>query len=170
MTAKRAALGGLLASIALIASAYASAFLPGGAPAWAAWAMALGTPAALVAMMILGASRQEEPLGALLVPFAFSGCVLAGGFVAALALPASEAAGVPLYGGLPLRAAVIIYAIGLLPIVVLPIAYARTFERQTLRPGDLERVREAAEAFRRSQNAAAAPASHPEPELSGAAR
>jgi len=42
---------------------------------------------------------------------------------------------------LPARAAIVIYGVGLLPIVVLPIAYALTFETQTLSAEDVERVR-----------------------------
>jgi hypothetical protein len=154
MTPKRLALASLVLAALAIAAAYATAFLPGGAPGWAAWPMALGIPVALLAIMVLGAARGREPLGALGWPFAFSALVLAGGFSLALGLPASEAPGVPLHGGLPLRAAVIIYGIGLLPIVVLPIAYALTFERQTLRPADLERVRLAGQAWRARQAAA----------------
>jgi hypothetical protein len=159
--AKRGALIGLLGAVLAIAVAYGSAFVPGGAPVWAAWVMAVATPAALVAMMVLGATRTGEPLGSLAWPFAFSGVVLAGGFLLALGLPADEASGVPLYGGLPLRAAIVLYGIGLLPIVMLPIAYALTFERQTLRAGDLERVREAARAWKDSQ-APKSPAAVPE--------
>jgi hypothetical protein len=151
MTKRTALLALALASLA-IAAAYASAFLPGGAPAWAPWPMALGIPAALVAVMILGAARDGK-IGKLAFPFAFSGLVLAAGFAAALALPASEAPGVALYGGLPLRAAVIIYGIGLFPIVVLPIAYALTFHEQTLTAADLERVRRAGEEFARRRDA-----------------
>jgi hypothetical protein len=36
----------------------------------------------------------------------------------------------------------VIYGIGLLPIIVLPVAYALTFEAQTLNAEDVERVRE----------------------------
>jgi hypothetical protein len=36
----------------------------------------------------------------------------------------------------------VIYGIGLLPIIVLPVAYALTFEAQTLSADDVERVRE----------------------------
>jgi hypothetical protein len=46
-----------------------------------------------------------------------------------------------LWLGLPARAAVVIYGIGLLPIVVLPVAYALTFDTQTLSADDVERVR-----------------------------
>ena len=41
-----------------------------------------------------------------------------------------------------------IYGVGLLPIFVLPIAYALTFETQTLSAEDVERVRELARANR----------------------
>ena len=40
-----------------------------------------------------------------------------------------------------MRAAIVIYGIGLLPIIVLPVAYALTFEAMTLSAEDLERVR-----------------------------
>jgi hypothetical protein len=148
---KRIALAVLVLAALAIAAAYASAFLPGGAPAWAPWPMALGIPAALVSVMVLGAAGERGGIGRLVYPFAFSALVLAGGFAAALALPAGEAPGAALFLGLPLRAAVVIYGIGILPIVVLPIAYALTFFEQTLKPGDLERVRLAGQAFARER-------------------
>jgi hypothetical protein len=155
--AKRLALPALLLATLAIALSYAAAFAPGGAPAWAPWPMALGIPLALVATMVLGAARHGR-VGRLAFPFGFSALVLAGGFAAALALPANEGPGSALWLGLPLRAAVIIYGIGLLPIVVLPIAYALTFDTQTLNAGDLERVREAGEAWARTQQAPASTA------------
>jgi hypothetical protein len=161
--AKRLALAVLVAAALAIAAAYATAFLPGGAPAWAPWPMALGIPAALVAVMVLGAARDGR-VGRLAIPFAFSAVVLAGGFALALALPASEAAGAPLYLGLPLRAAVVLYGIGLFPIVVLPIAYALTFSEQTLNAEDIERVRLAGLEWARGRDAAAAShVRHPAP-------
>jgi hypothetical protein len=74
--------------------------------------------------------------------------VLAIGFGAALALPATESQLSRLWLGLPARAAVVIYGIGLLPIVVLPIAYALTFETQTLTAEDVERVRAMGQEYR----------------------
>ena len=164
--AKRLALALLVLAALSIAAAYATAFLPGGAPAWAAWPMALGIPAALVAVMVLGAAREGR-VGRLAIPFAFSGLVLAGGFGLALALPATEAPGAPLYLGLPLRAAIILYGIGLFPIVVLPIAYALTFGEQTLPAADVERVRQAGEAWARARPTGTSPDSrsaHPAPD------
>ncbi|HEX8243546.1 MAG TPA: hypothetical protein VF541_08625 [Longimicrobium sp.] len=155
---KRLALAALALSALAIAAAYAAAFLPGGAPGWAPWPMAMGIPTALVAVMVLGAARGGR-VGRLALPFAFSFVVLAAGFALALALPANERAGAPLYLGLPLRAAIVIYGIGLFPIVVLPIAYALTFPEQTLNAADLERVRLAGEEWARSK---ASPSSIPE--------
>jgi hypothetical protein len=91
--------------------------------------------------MILGAARGKRGIGPLKLPFFFVVAVLAIGFCAALALPATESPLSKLWLGLPARAAVVVYGIGLLPIVVLPVAYALTFETQTLSAEDLERVR-----------------------------
>ena len=143
-TTRRASLVGLVAGILAIAVGYAAAFLPGGAPAWAPWLLALGIPIALGAIMILGAARGRMGIGPLKYPFAFVVAVLAIGFCAALALPATESALSRLWLGLPARAAIVIYGIGLLPIIVLPVAYALTFEAQTLSAEDVERVRELA--------------------------
>ncbi|HEX6751576.1 MAG TPA: hypothetical protein VF092_30060 [Longimicrobium sp.] len=154
---KRLALTALALAALAIAASYASAFLPGGAPGWAPWPMAIGIPTALVAVMVLGAARGGR-IGRLAIPFAFSFVVLAAGFALALVLPAVESAGAPLYLGLPLRAAIVIYGIGIFPIVVLPIAYALTFHEQTLNAADLERVRLAGEAWRRARDGSSSPA------------
>ena len=143
-TTRRAALVALVSGILAIAVGYAAAFLPGGAPTWAPWLLALGIPVALGAIMILGAARGRMGIGPLKYPFAFVVAVLAIGFCAALALPATESALSRLWLGLPARAAIVIYGIGLLPIIVLPVAYALTFEAQTLSAKDVERVRELA--------------------------
>lgn len=132
-----------LATLA-IAVGYASAFSKGGAPAWAPWCLAIGIPAALGAIMTLGATRGDKGLGPLKIPFLFVFVVLALGFCLALGLPANEAKGAHLLLGLPVRAAIVIYGIGLLPIVVLPVAYAITFGTQTLSEEDVARVREIA--------------------------
>ena len=143
----RLAIGALALSTVAIGVAYASAFLPGGAPAWAPWLLALGVPLALVSVMSLGAARAGRVPGALLAAFALVGLMLAGGFALALLLPGAGGTagngtvGEPLLLGLPRRAAIVIYGIGLLPVLVLPVAYALTFEAQTLRDEDLERVR-----------------------------
>ncbi len=138
---KRLARLSLTAATIAIAVAYASAFMTGGAPGWAPWLLACGIPVALVAIMIMGAARGRGGIQKLVVPFAFVGILLTVGFCLALGLPANESANSSLVFGLPLRAAIVIYGIGLIPIVVLPVAYALTFETQTLSAEDLEQVR-----------------------------
>jgi hypothetical protein len=133
---------GLIVGLVAIAAGYVAAFLPGGTPPWTPWLLALGIPVALGAIMILGAARGRNGIGPLKYPFAFVVAVLAIGFCAALALPTAEGPLSRLWLGLPPRAAIVIYGIGLLPIIVLPVAYALTFEVQTLRADDVERVRE----------------------------
>jgi len=143
-TTRRASLGALIVGIVAIAVGYAAALLPRGTPAWSPWLLALGIPVALGAIMILGAARGRMGIGPLKYPFAFVVAVLAIGFCAALALPATDGPLSKLWLGLPARAAIVIYGIGLLPIIVLPVAYALTFETQTLSAEDVERVRELA--------------------------
>jgi hypothetical protein len=131
-------------AIAAIAAGYAAAFGAHGTPTWAPWLLALGIPAALGAIMILGAARGDRGIGPLKIPFAFVIIMLVSGFGAALALPSTEGPVSRLWLGLPARAAIVIYGIGLLPVFVLPIAYALTFETQTLTAEDVERVRQLA--------------------------
>lgn len=160
---RRAALVALVVGIAAIAIGYAAAFSPGGTPAWAPWLLALGIPVALGAVMILGAARGRMGIGPLKIPFAFVVAVLAIGFCAALALPATEGPLSKLWLGLPPRAAIVIYGIGLLPIVVLPVAYALTFETQTLSAEDVERVRALGRENRKRDQALIAAGSEKQP-------
>ncbi|MGI9076521.1 MAG: hypothetical protein ACR2G6_04195 [Gemmatimonadaceae bacterium] len=134
-----------------IAIGYASAFMKGGAPSWAAWFLAFGIPATLAGIMVMGASREGGGVGKLAAPFGFVTLVLAAGFCLALALPASERPSSQLFLGLPLRAAIILYGVGLLPIIVLPIAYALTFDTQTLNSEDVDRVRRLGAEFAKSE-------------------
>jgi hypothetical protein len=145
---RRVTLAALFFGVLAIAIGYAAAFSRSGTPQWAPWLLALGIPASVGAIMILGAARGERGIGALKVPFIFVIAILAVGFCAALAMPATENAASRLWFGLPARAAVIIYVIGLLPIVVLPVAYAVTFKTQTLTAEDVARVRSLGERYR----------------------
>ena len=135
--ATRTAIAMLVVATCLIAAGYASAFAPGGPPTWAAWLLATGVPLALVGTMVLGASRGGRLPWRLAVAFGLVGLILVGGFALALALPADLGAAEPLLLGLPRRAAIIVYGVGVLPVFVLPAAYALTFDAQTLRAEDL---------------------------------
>lgn len=137
---RRLAFAAMVLGAVGIAAAYLSAF---GAPSVAAmgpWIMAVALPVCLVAVMTLGAVRDGRSLGAMTLPFALVFLLVAGGFVLALLLPA-DAPGDPLWLGLPRRAAVILFGVGLLPLFVLPMVYALTFEGLTLSDADIARVR-----------------------------
>ncbi|MBA3890919.1 MAG: hypothetical protein H0X64_10335 [Gemmatimonadaceae bacterium] len=139
MHARTGLLGFFLATV-LIAIAYGSAFIPGGTPGWAPWLMAVGTAMAMVSAMLFGASRADRALGPLAWVFGAAFVVIAGGFCLALALT-PPAGGEPIWFGLPRRAAILIYGIGLLPVFLLPVAYAMTFDRVTLSDADLASFR-----------------------------
>jgi len=145
----RAAVGVLAAATAAVAVAYASAFGAGGPPRWAGWLLAMAVPTALAATMVLGAARRGRVSGRLLAAFGGVALLLAVAFGLALGLPdgpGGGALGEPLLLGLPRRAAVVVYGVGLLPVFVLPVVYALTFDAQTLRAEDLARVRAVAAA------------------------
>lgn len=136
---KRFALAAIFASMLVIGLGYASAFLPGGAPRAATYAFAIATAAVMTAILVLGAARRGRSLGVLKYVFAFTFIVLAIGFV--LALGATDESGAKLYGGLPKGAALILYVVGLLPMALLPIAYALTFEKTAFDEAELEDIR-----------------------------
>lgn len=146
---RRLSLLTIVLSLIAIGIAYLSAFLPGGAPEWAAWLMALGIAALMVSTMALGAMRRGS-IRRLWLPLAFTFLILAAGFGAALYLsPIDPAAPPTLWLGLPPGASVILYGIGVLPLLVVPIAYALTFEEATLNEADLAEVRAVADSIRR---------------------
>ena len=150
---KRAALATIVLSVGAIGASYATAFFRGGAPAWAGWLYALGLTGTLLGTLALGAMRRDRGLGRLVVPFVIMALLLGGGLAVVFLLPSGLGSAEPLFLGLPRRAAVVLYVIGLLPTLVLPVAYALTFTDQTLQPQDLERVLVAARAARRGHRA-----------------
>ncbi len=130
---------GLWLGVLAIALAYAAALLPGPAAVLAPWLMGFGTVVLLLSLIGLGVRRPGRRLpGAVLAAMGVLLLVVGGGFAAALLLP-GERAGSPLWLGLPRRAALLVYGIGLLPALVLPICYALSFESSVLNRADLER-------------------------------
>ena len=135
---KRFALLVILLAMIVIGLGYLSAFKPGGSPGYAAYAFAIATAAVMTAISVLGAARRGRRLGRLAWVFAFTFVVLAGGFCAALS---RLGAGSDLWLGLPRGAAIILYVVGLLPMAVLPLAYALTFDSTTMSDGELDELR-----------------------------
>jgi hypothetical protein len=90
----------------------------------AAWSACYGTSATLAGVLVLGAARQ----GRLSLPATIAAVALFTipflGFGLAIALPAGAAAE-PLLLGLPRRAAIVLLGVGVLPVAILPVAYAR---------------------------------------------
>ena len=133
----------LVASCAMIAAAYLLALLVSPAPVAAAWLLAIGANGVIMSLMAIGAVTNGRLPRGLAVTFIGLFVLCAGAFVLALAMPADEGAGGRLLLGLPLRTAIVLYSVGVLPIVVLPFAYAFTFDAGALGEDDLRRVREA---------------------------
>lgn len=148
--AHRISLSVLFLSTLAIAAVYAAAFLPGGAPPWAVYLLAAATPASMIAAMALGAVKGGR-LGMLWIPFGLAFVVIAGGFWLVLALPAADPAAPELWLGLPRRTAIVLYGIGLVPYLIVPVSYALTFDGRTLTEADIARVREAGRAFREAR-------------------
>lgn len=144
----------LVTGILLVGSAYASAFLPGGAPGWAPWSFVLGTATSFVAFLVLGAGKKGR-IGWLAWPFGFLFVALVASLGAGLLLPPADPVDPALLLGLPFPAAVVILGAGFLPLLLLPLAYALDFGRDGLSPGEVARIREAARRAREGEAAAA---------------
>lgn len=139
------AVGVLVLSLVAIAVAYAIAFLPGEAPGWAPWLLLLGTVTSLLSVAALGAASGDGGIGRLGIAFGLTFILVAGGLAVLLLLPDPEP-GSRLTLGLPVGAAVLVYGVGILPLLVIPLAYAWTFNELGFRPGELEAVRDRARA------------------------
>jgi hypothetical protein len=125
--ATRGGIACLVVGTLAIAAAYAATMAVGAAPAWAPGALAVGASVDSVALFVLGAATRRtftRGVGALLVALM---AVLVAAFGAGLLLPAG-AGGEPLLLGIPRRLAIVFYGIGFLPLFVLPLVYARTFD------------------------------------------
>ncbi|HUP88124.1 MAG TPA: hypothetical protein VM100_02115 [Longimicrobiales bacterium] len=125
---KRAALFSIFICMLLTAASYALAFLPGGAPPLASWLMAFAISGMVAAILALGAARNGRVRrGWLNIAIGLVFLILFVGFGAALTAPAVTAQS-RLWLGLPRGAAIVLYIIGFLPMLILPLAYALTFD------------------------------------------
>jgi hypothetical protein len=141
--ATRAGLASLVLGTLAAAAAYFSAFLPGEPPLWGAFAMVLGIALMSVGSMALGAARSGRPLGRLVWALATTFVILVLCFGVALVLPRGGEGAAALWAGLPRRAALVFYGVGVLPALFLPLAYALTFRERTLDAADIQRIRAA---------------------------
>jgi hypothetical protein len=127
-----------LAALAL-ASLVTLVGLISGSEAGAILALLMG-PVFPVALIVLGASRQGR-LGAIAGPLLGVAILLEGGLVAMLVLR-GRVLEAPWFAGLPLAAVVQIYAMWVVPFLIVAVVYALTFESFTLTRDDLERLDE----------------------------
>jgi ABC-type Na+ efflux pump permease subunit len=126
-----------------VALAYGSAFLGPQAADGGAVLLAVAMPVSLLALAVLGAWRDDRPSWLFLAAVSVAGVAVAGALLAAWRLPA-DAATDRLWLGLPRRAALLVYGVCGVPLVLLPLAYAATFPKTALTDADVARVRAAA--------------------------
>jgi hypothetical protein len=126
--------------LAVVAAGYAGSFFDA---AWAPWCLAIGTCGALMSMMALGAIRRGKIAPVLRWVFAGMFLFCAGCFCVALAIPANEGPGGPLLFNFPLRSTIVLLGVAIVPILVMPFAWALTFDSSMLSEDDLVRLREA---------------------------
>lgn len=143
----------LAASCAFVAISYAAIFVTTAPPVWAPVSLAVGANGVIMSLMALGAVRRDTMPRSLGWTFIGLFVLCAGCFIVALLLPAQEGAGGLLVLGLPLRTAIVLYGVGVVPIAILPFAYALTFESSTLSDEDLIRVRAAYASMRSGEGA-----------------
>ena len=139
------AIRALVAGILLLAVAYGGQLVLGRTPRWMVWTYLLGMATTMLGMLVLGVARRHAGVGRLALPLLFIYGLLLAGFGLALGLDA-ETVSDPLWLGLPRRAAIVVYGIGVLPLFLLPLAYALTFESLTLREEDMKRIAAARQA------------------------
>ena len=140
---KRVLIQLLVVFVLLVASAYITMLTSSTTTTWAPLALAVGANGIIMTLMAIGATRHDTLPRALAITFATMFVLCAGAFVAALLMTPNEGAGGPLFLGLPQRTAIVLYTVGVMPIAVLPLAYALTFDSSTLSDADLVAVRAA---------------------------
>src|SRR5258708_27049092 len=119
---------------------YAGSFF---AAPWGPWCLAIGTCGALMSMMGLGPISRGRIAPALRWVFAGMFLWCAGCFCVALAIPPNEGAGGPLLFNFPLRSTIVLLGVAIVPILVMPFAWALTFDSSMLSDEDLRKLREA---------------------------
>jgi len=133
-------------AVALLATAslllvlgYSATFWPGGVPMWVSVMFAVATVAQLMAFCVLGAVTREGRLGAAAWGVLTMGLLVGGALVYAIVAP-DLGADEPLLLGLPRRAAVILYGVGVGPLAVLAMGFVKHF-REWAPPEPLEHER-----------------------------
>jgi hypothetical protein len=146
--AGKGALSAIVLGTLLILVAFSSAWTPGGAPRWGVWCMIAGSAVVMAATMALGALRSRVRSSRVALIAGFVLIVIAAGFGAPMLLPA-ETADSSMVLGLPLRVAVEVFGVGVLPALVLPLCFALAFRVDGLDDRSLAELRRRAIELRR---------------------
>ncbi|MGH7522844.1 MAG: hypothetical protein ACREK8_00890 [Gemmatimonadales bacterium] len=132
-----------------ILAAFASAWVPGGAPIWGVWCMVIGSALLMAGTLTLGAVRSGVGRRLALTLGGFLVVLITAGFGLPIVL-AHAGANPALVLGLPLPVAIEVFGVGLLPALVLPVVYAATFRRDGLDQPALDEFRKRADEARRT--------------------
>jgi hypothetical protein len=93
----------------------------------------------------VSARTRRAPLALVLGALAGVWALISACFALALLLPPETGGGAEsLWLGLPRRAAIVLFGVGIVPLFVLPFVYAATFDALTLPEEELARIRAAA--------------------------
>ena len=134
-------IGLLLLVVGLVGVALAYVLVLTGLPAAGApWLLAAGASAVLAGVACLGAARPGRSARRLGFAIALAFIAVGAGLLLALALPAPTTDGALLLG-LPRVTTILLLLTGLVPLLVLPIAYAIAFDDEVIAAADLERLR-----------------------------
>jgi hypothetical protein len=129
---------GLVGGLLLQAIGYLSAFIT--TYEIPAWIVALGVTSVLTGTLILGATRKGRLSAPARLAAGAMFAILTVCFVAAAALPV-ETHNEPFWLGLPRRAAIVLLGVGVLPMLVLTLAYASDHRDDDLDEAALQRLR-----------------------------
>jgi hypothetical protein len=134
------AVAGLAIAAAVWLLAYAVTWRTGALPQALALGCVLATVGQLALFALLGARRADGRAGA---AWGAAAVLLlgVGGLFAAVLLAPDLGAAEPLLGGLPRRAALVLLGVGLLPLPLLALAFARGFDAWTPSAEDVARLK-----------------------------
>lgn len=135
------ALGVIAASNVVMVVGYAAAATSRGVSPWLATLVAVAVALQIAAWCVLGARRRDGRAGSAWVGAAAIVVLVGGALGYAILAPGADGVE-PLVGGVPRRAAYVIYGIGVLPLVVLAAVFGRGFAAWAPTEADVARLRE----------------------------
>lgn len=131
---------GIAVAVLLIAAGYAMAFGGPDRARFGAVLLAAGNAILAPCAMALGAPLRGPWRRAIHAVFWGTGLVLLGAVLFALSLPAPDASTAVILG-FPRPVAVVVYGVGVLPMLALPALYALSFDDAPFSPSEVERIR-----------------------------